>query len=103
MKSPTAPGSSVIVAAPRVKLPDSVVEAGLGLWGGGLDCSGPVPGQKELQAGLQWREQQNCEAEQLYCSIVDRLCQQLESGSLHWRHYNAGVSILATSVSSSPH
>jgi hypothetical protein len=33
-----------------------------------------------------------------YHDIITTLCDQLESGRLHWRHYNGGVKILAALV-----
>ena len=40
-------------------------------------------------------KENNFKTSVLFEEIVDKLCSQLSSGNLHWRHYNAGVSILA--------
>ena len=31
-----------------------------------------------------------------YDRIIDNICDLVESGRLHWRHYNAGMAFLAT-------
>jgi len=55
----------------------------------------PKPTESEMLDGKNLLQQSNAKATALFEEIVGKLCQQLESGKLHWRHYNAGVSILA--------
>ena len=87
-------------------LPDSVVDQALSLWESvdqdenGLKRtimpSSSKPEEHEVTNGEKLMQENNRRIDKCYSDIVLKLCSQLESGSLHWRHYNAGVSILAT-------
>jgi len=60
-----------------------------------IDPALPKPTEKEILDGKNLQLKNNTKASALFEEIVSKLCEQLESGKLHWRHYNAGVSILA--------
>ena len=87
-------------------LPDCMVSQALELWEtveqeeNGLKRtilpSQPKPEEHEVTNGEKLMQESNESLDKCYHDIVIKLCTQLESGTLHWRHYNAGVSILAT-------
>lgn len=88
-----------------LQLPDKLVDKALRLWEEGeevdgmkttLQPSSVVPSEVEVRKGLEDMERMNQETLVTYLSIINTLCDQLESGLLHWRHYNAGISVLAT-------
>ena len=56
----------------------------------------PKPTEAELEQGLSDQEKSNLENTKTYFSIINTLCEHLESGNLQWRHYNAGAAILVT-------
>ena len=56
----------------------------------------PKPTESELEQGLSDQEKSNLENTNTYFSIINTLCEHLESGNLQWRHYNAGAAILVT-------
>ena len=60
--------------------------------------SGIAPTQSELGNGLKDLEKSNTTNLNAFHGIVDNICILLESGKLHWRHYNAGVAFLATLI-----
>ena len=85
-------------------LPQPVIESSLRLWDQSDDQNGlkttisPLkdkPSEQEISEGNRILEETNRRTEALFNSVVDSLSSKLESGKLHWRHYNAGVSILA--------
>ena len=85
-------------------LPGSVIEQTLCLWEkfdneNGLKTSiSPCkdkPTEEEMTEGKAILEESNRRTEALFTEVVESLCSKLNSGRLHWRHYNAGVSILA--------
>jgi len=88
-----------------LRLPDSVLAPALSMWTPGEDVDGltssltpslPTPLKEEIEEGAKMMEEANTRTMALFQSILDTLCSQLESGKLHWRHYNAGFAILAT-------
>lgn len=85
-------------------LPDDLAQQALKLWTqietkDGLKLtiapSHPMPSMEEMDIGVNLMKENNLKTSTLFEEIVDKLCSQLSSGNLHWRHYNAGVSILA--------
>eukprot|EP00092_Neocalanus_flemingeri_P031411 GFUD01034116.1.p1 GENE.GFUD01034116.1~~GFUD01034116.1.p1 ORF type:complete len:1998 (+),score=527.07 GFUD01034116.1:71-6064(+) len=85
-------------------MPDKVAQQALHLWDKvenqnnlklTLNPSLPKPSEQEILDGQKHMDENNIKASNVFAVIVDKLCSQLESGKLHWRHYNAGVSILA--------
>ena len=86
-------------------LPDSVVKEATNLWQKVEEEEGlkksivpskTEPQEHEISNGEKIMEENNVKTEKNYYDTVLKLCSQLESGLLHWRHYNAGVSLLAT-------
>jgi proteasome activator subunit 4 len=51
-----------------------------------------------ILAGSRAQEAANQQRLSAYHDILNTLCDQLESGRLHWRHYNSGIKILAALV-----
>ena len=85
-------------------LHDNVIRQSLCLWDNLEDENGlktsisPLkdkPTEQEMTDGKKMLEENNQRTEDLFTDVVQSLCTKLESGKLHWRHYNAGVSILA--------
>lgn len=89
-----------------LRLPDSVLGPALAMWGEPEDGDGALvtslvpsqsaPTQDEIDEGRKRMEDGNKTTLALFQEIINTLCEQLESGRLHWRHYNAGFAILAT-------
>ena len=86
-------------------LPNDVVTQALNLWNCIEEDKGlkktiyptdSKPIEHEITNGETIMQENNKKTEKTYFDIVLNLCSQLESGLLHWRHYNAGVSVLAT-------
>jgi proteasome activator subunit 4 len=63
-----------------------------------LSPNTPRPSEADTTAGRHAQVAANQQRLAAYHAILDTLCDQLESGRLHWRHYNSGVKILATLV-----
>jgi proteasome activator subunit 4 len=88
-----------------LRLPDTVLAPALAMWSPGEKIEGldtsltpslPVPTTQDIEEGARLLEEGNTTTLALFRSILDSLCSQLESGRLHWRHYNAGFAVLAT-------
>ena len=86
-------------------LADEVVASALDLWDNSSDQNGfkttihpssTKPIEIDVNNGIKSMQESNEKTEKLYYETVSKLCKSVESGLLHWRHYNAGVSILAT-------
>jgi len=88
----------------KLSIPDKVALQALQLWDPVEDQnnlkmtispSTSKPSDQEIKEGHTLMDETNVKTCNLFEEIVNKLCSQLESGKLHWRHYNAGVSILA--------
>lgn len=52
------------------------------------------PAEAEMASGLARSAYSNKVNEDVYESLVDKLCEELETRKLHWRHYNLGLGML---------
>ena len=82
----------------KIELSDQVVGCGLNLWENNsvLAPSGDIPSQDKIDEGIQELVSLSKHNLEAYNRIVDKLCDLLESGELHWKRYKAGVVIIAT-------
>lgn len=51
------------------------------------------PSNSEISEGVSRSEARNADNIQHYENLVDKLCSELETRKLHWRHYNIGTVI----------
>ena len=52
------------------------------------------PTNSEITEGISRSEAKNADNIKQYENLVDKLCSELETRKLHWRHYNLGMVIL---------
>ena len=68
------------------------------LWSSGssaLDPALPPPSDSEVAEGADKLAGKNKERMGAYKRLLDKLCDRIESGKLHWRHYNMAIGLLS--------
>eukprot|EP00095_Tigriopus_kingsejongensis_P000186 maker-scaffold41_size498431-snap-gene-0.12 protein:Tk00186 transcript:maker-scaffold41_size498431-snap-gene-0.12-mRNA-1 annotation:"proteasome activator complex subunit 4" len=78
------------------QVPDSLVEKCRHFWNNAspLKPEGVFPQAAQLEMGVTKLAEWNQSNKVCYHELVKDLCDRLESGKLHWRHYNMAVSML---------
>jgi len=81
----------------RTSVTPELVEKALSLWGqdSGLEPSLPKPSPEQLALSIEQQQTTDDANVARYFGILEKLCDQIESGQLHWRHYNMAVSAIA--------
>ena len=60
-----------------------------------LDPALPPPSDSEVAEGADRLAAKNKERMGAYKRLLDKLCDRVESGKLHWRHYNMAIGLLS--------
>ena len=60
-----------------------------------LDPALPPPSDSEVAEGADKLAAKNRGRMGAYKRLLDKLCDRVESGKLHWRHYNMAIGLLS--------
>ena len=79
---------------------ERVVARARALWATGsgnstLEPALPPPSDSEVTEGADKLAAKNSERMAAYKRLLDKLCDRIESGKLHWRHYNMAIGLLS--------
>ena len=85
------------------KIDDAVVSRARALWAAGpevLQPALPLPSDSDVAEGANRLTSQNRDRMNVYERLLDKLCDRVESGKLHWRHYNITIGLLTLLIRS---